>query len=209
MERSGAEWSVEVEQLWREHVTFWSSKISYYGTVPVSPSPVTGHCQVRHAPTLCANRLHACFIARPPPPSSPCSLPPSLALSSPLPHLPHQFDGYMAAVPSKHDLASFVRSIHVELALAVPAGSINAGIGGGGGLASEAEVAAGGGGAGGGSAEADLTLLPPLLEGVVRAAKLFCAKVEAMQSVEEVRAPCSPQRCALVVALCRHETSQT
>ena len=89
--------------------------------------------------------------ARPPPPSSPCSLPPSLALSSPLPHLPHQFDGYMAAVPSKHDLASFVRSIHVELALAVPAGSINAGIGGGGGLASEAEVAAGGGALGAGA----------------------------------------------------------
>lgn len=102
----------------------------------------------------------------------------------------------MAAVPSKHDLASFVRSIHVELALAVPAGSINAGNGSGG-LASEAEVAAGGGG----STEADLTLLPPLLEGVVRAAKLFCAKVEAMQSVEEVRARVSyipPAFCVLV-----------
>ena len=105
----------------------------------------------------------------------------------------------MAAVPSKHDLASFVRSIHVELALAVPAGSISAGIGAGGGLASEAEVAAGGGG----SAEADVTLLPPLLEGVVLAAKLFCAKVEAMQSVEEVRACVSytlytPAFCLLV-----------
>ncbi|CAN0493039.1 unnamed protein product, partial [Hapterophycus canaliculatus] len=56
-----------------------------------------------------------------------------------------QFDGYTAAVPSKHDLASFVRSIHAELALA-----------------------------------ADLTLLPLLLKGVVQAARLFCAKAEAM-----------------------------
>ncbi|CAN0463506.1 unnamed protein product, partial [Phaeothamnion confervicola] len=30
---------------------------------------------------------------------------------------PH-FDGYMAAVPSKHDLASFLRAAHAELALA-------------------------------------------------------------------------------------------
>lgn len=91
----------------------------------------------------------------------------------------------MAAVPSKHDLASFVRSIHAELALAVPAGSITTRQGGGAVPSSEAESAAGGGV--GGGAEADLSLLPILMKGVVQAVRLFCAKVEAMQSVEEVR----------------------
>lgn len=93
----------------------------------------------------------------------------------------------MAAVPSKHDLASFVRSIHAELALAVPAGSsIRQGAGGGSAAASSEAEAAGGGGGSGGGAEADLSLLPILLKGVVQAVRLFCAKVEAMQSVEEV-----------------------
>lgn len=85
----------------------------------------------------------------------------------------------MAAVPSKHDLASFVRSIHVELALAVPVGSVT--LGGARGATSEAE--AGGGGSG---VEADLSLAPFLLKGMVQAVKLLCTKVEAMRSVEEV-----------------------
>lgn len=91
-----------------------------------------------------------------------------------------QFDGYMAAVPSKHDLASFVRSIHMELALAVPTGSR--------GVSSEGlgEVGEGGSGSGGGSEDADLSMSPLLLKGVVSAVKLFCAKVEIMHSVEEV-----------------------
>eukprot|EP00752_Nemacystus_decipiens_P008545 g7632.t1 len=109
-------------------------------------------------------------------------------LTTPVEQMFPQFDGYMAAVPSKHDLASFVRSIHAELALAVPAGSgVRQGAGGGsataGAASSEAEAAGGGGG--GGGAEADLSLLPILLKGVVQAVRLFCAKVEAMQSVEE------------------------
>lgn len=91
----------------------------------------------------------------------------------------------MAAVPSKHDLASFVRSIHAELALAVPAGSITSRQGGGVAASSEAEAVAGGGAAGG--VEADMSLLPILMKGVVQAVRLFCAKAEAMQSVEEVR----------------------
>lgn len=104
-----------------------------------------------------------------------------------------QFDGYMATVPSKHDLASFVRSIHAELALAVPAGTITARQGGGLAPSSEAEAAAGGGAAG--SAEADLSLLPILMKGVVQAVRLFCAKVEAMQSVEQVRVRACVRAC--------------
>lgn len=109
----------------------------------------------------------------------------SLSLSLSIP-LSQKFDGYMAAVPSKHDLASFVRSIHAELSLAVPAGSIGSAAAAT--ASSEAEAAAGGGGLGGGgvSSEADFSLLPILLKGIVQAARLFCTKVEAMQSVEEV-----------------------
>ncbi|CAM9423221.1 unnamed protein product [Ectocarpus sp. 4 AP-2014] len=105
-------------------------------------------------------------------------------LTTPVEQMFPQFDGYMAAVPSKHDLASFVRSIHAELSLAVPAGSVGSAAATG---SSEAEAAAGGGGlgGGGGSLEADFSLLPILLKGVVQAARLFCTKVEAMQSVEK------------------------
>lgn len=99
----------------------------------------------------------------------------------------------MAAVPSKHDLASFVRSIHVELALAVPVGSVT--LGGGRGATSEAEA---GGGVGGGSGvEADLSLAPLLLKGMVQAVKLLCTKVEAMRSVEEVSTRCTSVLCCV------------
>ncbi|CAM9898112.1 unnamed protein product [Scytosiphon promiscuus] len=40
-------------------------------------------------------------------------------LTTPVEQMFPQFDGYTAAVPSKHDLASFVRSIHAEIALAM------------------------------------------------------------------------------------------
>ncbi|CAM9980618.1 unnamed protein product [Ectocarpus sp. 6 AP-2014] len=105
-------------------------------------------------------------------------------LTTPVEQMFPQFDGYMAAVPSKHDLASFFRSIHAELSLAVPAGSVGSAAATG---SSEAKAAAGGGGlgGGGGSLEADFSLLPILLKGVVQAARLFCTKVEAMQSVEK------------------------
>lgn len=83
----------------------------------------------------------------------------------------------MAAVPSKHDLASFVRAIHTELALALPAG-------GRGGLTEGMGDAVESGGAG--SEEADLSLAHLLLRGVVSAVKLLCAKVEVMHNVEKV-----------------------
>lgn len=82
----------------------------------------------------------------------------------------------MAAVPSKHDLASFVRAIHTELALALPAG-------GRGGLTEGLGDAVESGGAG--SDEADLSLAYLLLRGVVSAVKLLCAKVEVMHNVEK------------------------
>lgn len=88
----------------------------------------------------------------------------------------------MAAVPSKHDLASLVRSIRAEIALAVPIGSASA-VGG----PSEVEAIGGRGTTSGGGTEADLSLAPLLLKGVVTAMKLLCQKVEAMHSVEEVQ----------------------
>lgn len=118
-------------------------------------------------------------------------LPPPFSLSLPPPIPKQQYDGYMAAVPSKHDLASLVRSIHAEIALAVPAGifstsSAVGGMGGGGRFQGEDQESGGGGGGGGGTAEADMSLAPLLLKGVSRAMKLLCAKVEIMHSVDEV-----------------------
>lgn len=103
----------------------------------------------------------------------------------PLPiRLMNQFRGYMAAVPSKHDLASFVRTIHAELALSVPSGSAVSRQAVGGGVVSEAEAGGGGGSGGGSGTEADLSLAPLLLRGIVTAVKLLCTKVEAMHRAE-------------------------
>lgn len=99
--------------------------------------------------------------------------------------LVNQFRGYMAAVPSKHDLASFVRTIHAELALSVPSGSgAVSRQAAGGGAVPEAEAGGGGGSGGGSGTEADLSLAPLLLRGIVTAVKLLCTKVEAMHRAE-------------------------
>lgn len=91
----------------------------------------------------------------------------------------------MAAVPSKHDLASFVRTIHAELALSVPSGSgAVSRQAAGGGVVSEAEAGGGGGSGGGSGTEADLSLAPLLLRGIVTAVKLLCTKVEVMHRAE-------------------------
>lgn len=114
-------------------------------------------------------------------------------------HETKQYDGYMAAVPSKHDLASFVRSIHAELALAVPPGSITTAGGGGRLQGGDAEA----GSEGAEAAEADLSLAPLLLKGVSCAVKLLCAKVERMHSVEEV---CD--RCGIEFPYCCNHSEE-
>lgn len=92
----------------------------------------------------------------------------------------------MVAVPSKHDLASLVRSIHAELALAVPAGSTGGRQGLSGGVAAAEAEAGGGGGGGAGNADTDWSLAPLLLKGVVQAVKLLCTKVEFMHCADKV-----------------------
>ncbi|CAN0393932.1 unnamed protein product [Discosporangium mesarthrocarpum] len=78
-------------------------------------------------------------------------------LTTPVVQMFPQHDGYVAAVPSKHDLASFVKTVRAELAIATS-------------------------GPGGG----DLSLAPLLLRGVAKAVRLLCSKVEDMHIVEEV-----------------------
>jgi hypothetical protein len=74
-------------------------------------------------------------------------------LTRPVEQMFTQQQGYIAAVPSKHDLASFVRAMQGEVAHVT-----NSSTGG------------------------HTTLAPYILRGIVKAVKLFCAKVRCCSS---------------------------
>ncbi|KAG5181568.1 hypothetical protein JKP88DRAFT_165492, partial [Tribonema minus] len=78
-------------------------------------------------------------------------------LTKPVEQMFLHHDGYMAAVPSKHDLASFVKAMQAEAAVATDA------VGG------------------------HVSLAPLVMRGAAKAVKLFCSKVSRLLASRSVR----------------------